>query len=407
MIKIFDRKNIVKEAGVLLIAVLVVLSSGAVMANTEKPLGTARQDGYTMKIENSTACQGETDHVIEVTGSWEEEVFSYATQLKCFSNDLRDINITDVNLDGCVGENPEIFSWHTGQDEGNWTVSVYVGYSTNYTTGNGIPAGEGKLFNIVVDIDPTAEPQIIDITNRTGANSYYVILDSPWEYAPADINPGYLEILENNPPGTPDQPDGETNGYVDVEYTYTSKAIDPEGHDIFYAFFWNDGSISEWLGPYASDTEVEASHTWTEEGVYDVCVLAMDIYGARSNLSESLTVEIIEAVPELVIESITGGNGVTAVIKNVGNGDATNVEWDITIVGGLLLFTDESSGIIDTLAPDATEEVTLIGETFLGIGIGLGILTDIPEITVHAICDEGSSAEESITARIIRNLVIE
>ncbi len=102
------------------------------------------------------------------------------------------------------------------------------------------------------------------------------------------------------------------------------------------------------------------------------------------------------AEPTLTIESVTGGKGITVVIKNVGNADATDVEYDITIEGGLIIIPKTDSGDLGTLVPGQSANVT-----FGPMGIGLGIITPMPEITVAAECAEGSSDETIRSGRII------
>ena len=105
-------------------------------------------------------------------------------------------------------------------------------------------------------------------------------------------------------------------------------------------------------------------------------------------------------VPDLKFE-FEGGKGLTVTIKNVGFGDATNVDWSITIEGGLIIIPREDSGTIATLESGGEEEVTM--SVF---GIGLGIITDIPAFTASAECDEGDSEESTKTGKVFLNRVI-
>jgi hypothetical protein len=66
-------------------------------------------------------------------------------------------------------------------------------------------------------------------------------------------------------------------------YNYTFKAIDPDGHDIYYYVEWGDGTNSEWIGPYLSGQEITRSHTWVNMGTYCVRARAKDIYGAKGD----------------------------------------------------------------------------------------------------------------------------
>ena len=82
------------------------------------------------------------------------------------------------------------------------------------------------------------------------------------------------------------------------------------------------------------------------------------------------------------------GLGVSAVIKNTGDADAdaTDVDYTMTITGGILDFIDvEVSDTIATIAEGGEEEISS------GMFFGLGAI----DITVEATCAESSSDEET------------
>jgi len=112
-------------------------------------------------------------------------------------------------------------------------------------------------------------------------------------------------------------------------------------------------------------------------------------------------VQIGELIPKLEIKSITGGSYIQAIVKNAGFLDATNIQWTISVEGGLFVLPRETTGIIETLQIDG--EQSLNANVF---GIGLGIITDTPVITVSASCDEGSTVEEVIEGKILFTNVI-
>ncbi len=202
----------------------------------------------------------------------------------------------------------------------------------------------------------------------------------------------------NLPPEKPQTPTGETNGLTNVEYEYCSSSIDPGDKIQRYQFIWGDDSTLVW-GPFDSGEEVCLTHAWAEPGVYNVTVRAFDEYNAY-NLSDPLVVTISDPAPELNV-SLKGGNGITAIIENIGTANATDIEWTLTIEGGLLIFTREFNGTIPNIMPGEKNETELLGRQFLGLGIGLGFIGGLPTITLTAECAEGSSDSVSEEARII------
>ena len=76
--------------------------------------------------------------------------------------------------------------------------------------------------------------------------------------------------------------------------------------------------------------------------------------------------------PEVVVESISGGIGVSAVIKNDGNATATNFDWSIT-TDGTVFIGKEKTGIA-TLEPGESTTIKT------GLMLGFGAIT----VTVKA-----------------------
>ncbi|UCF12247.1 MAG: hypothetical protein JSW06_09420 [Thermoplasmatales archaeon] len=102
-----------------------------------------------------------------------------------------------------------------------------------------------------------------------------------------------INAFENNPPDKPDKPSGKKKQSPGVVYTYTSKASDIDGDQIYYMWDWADGNKSEWLGPYNSGEICEAEYHWEEGGEYNVKVMAMDEHYAESEWSEGLSFSIL------------------------------------------------------------------------------------------------------------------
>ena len=80
------------------------------------------------------------------------------------------------------------------------------------------------------------------------------------------------------------------------------------------------------------------------------------------------------AVPIITIEGVTGGLGITTVIKNIGSADANNIDWSMSFDGGTF-FGGDNSGTINTLAVGETVEIKSkflmgFGNTEITINVG-------------------------------------
>jgi hypothetical protein len=71
---------------------------------------------------------------------------------------------------------------------------------------------------------------------------------------------------------------GPTDGEPGVEYNYTFVTEDPEGDDIWLYIDWDDGTVEDWIGPYASGEEIIVSHEWSDEGSYEITAKSKDIW---------------------------------------------------------------------------------------------------------------------------------
>jgi len=158
---------------------------------------------------------------------------------------------------------------------------------------------------------------------------------------------------------------------------------------------WDDGTFSEWLGPFNSGEEVCAAHTWTEGGDYEVRVKAKDEHGAESNWSEPLLFHV--KAPILEVE-ISGGLGLTLAIRNVGDGDAHNVTWYFSMYGGILgRINIEEDGFISMLPAGGEESIVLRKLLF-----GLGSI----EITIEVGADYIETETVTISAFIMGPFII-
>ena len=104
----------------------------------------------------------------------------------------------------------------------------------------------------------------------------------------------------NNPPATPSVPSGTTSGISGTSYSYSTKATDPDGDRVLYAFDWGDGTTSV-TALVSSGASASASHTWTVASgstkTFSVVAKATDDNGAVSSGSSPLAVTITGPAP--------------------------------------------------------------------------------------------------------------
>ncbi len=176
-----------------------------------------------------------------------------------------------------------------------------------------------------------------------------------------------------------------TLGYVSLTYFITLHAEERA----YYLFDWGDGNTSGWLGPY-NDT-VLTRYTWFFPGEYLLRWKAKDVYGSETPWS-SVSIKIVPLQPQpvLSIGAITGGFGVKAQIRNIGNANATNVTVTITFYGAwMLLPLLEQYHTTFDLRAGASENISVMV-------FGLGKTN----IKIDASCAESSSATKTATGTV-------
>ena len=94
----------------------------------------------------------------------------------------------------------------------------------------------------------------------------------------------------NSAPEIPQRPEGTDEGIPGSVYLFSTMTTDLDDDGIFYLFSWGDETYSEWIGPYASGEQAGETHSWDEQGVYEVKVKAKDTFGQESDWSEPFAI---------------------------------------------------------------------------------------------------------------------
>lgn len=100
-----------------------------------------------------------------------------------------------------------------------------------------------------------------------------------------------------NSPNAPSTPSGENSLDVGSKASYTTSASDPDSDPVRYIFDWGDGKTTQ-TDFYNSGESVTLDHTWSKDGIFNLKVKAVDIYGAESSWSNPLSVEVLNEAPE-------------------------------------------------------------------------------------------------------------
>jgi len=95
-------------------------------------------------------------------------------------------------------------------------------------------------------------------------------------------------------PEKPSTPSGETYGFEDISYDYSTSATDPEDNDVSYGWDWDgDLEVDEWTSWYSSGETCKISHMWNDPGTFSIRVKAKNMWNAKGNWSEPLLVTIV------------------------------------------------------------------------------------------------------------------
>lgn len=101
-----------------------------------------------------------------------------------------------------------------------------------------------------------------------------------------------MDVDLNNPPNTPDSPDGPHQCNTRSWHLYRVNTTDPEGDKISYKMDWDDGTQSDWTDFIDSGDFAYFEIKWNTWGIYNVRVKAKDIHGAESDWSPPLPVTV-------------------------------------------------------------------------------------------------------------------
>jgi subtilisin family serine protease len=168
--------------------------------------------------------------------------------------------------------------YHVAMNDYGWDMNyTFGGTGTSFSTA--IVAG---LASLILSNNPSYDPDKVRNIIRANVDPY----DSEVYIGTGRVNAHKVLMELNTQPEIPEAPSGETNGKPGREYSFTTIATDEDDDELWYFWDWGDGNYSEWLGPYASGEECEASYTWQQEANFSIKVKVKDGKGGESYWSE-------------------------------------------------------------------------------------------------------------------------
>jgi len=178
-----------------------------------------------------------------------------------------------------------------------------------------------------------------------------------WSFLTASDSPPFAPVVLNGPP----------EAGPGISLKFETVAPDPEGDQVYYQWDWGDGNISEWLGPYAFGEHTETTHSWAQNGSYQIKVRSMDASGEIGDWSDYYPISIAPQIRFLNLKpgflyfnifdhdktygyihsldllgmslyistgdlkvNATGANAVNTVIFQMANRFLTDEQWNVT-----------------------------------------------------------------------------
>ncbi len=233
-----------------------------------------------------------------------------------------------------------------------------------------------------------------DGTNKTGETvtyiysspgSYKVILTVTDDDGATDSYGTVAKIIQSDNPPTDPIVNGTKIGHKNTEYRYTAVSTDFDNNTIRYIFDWEDGANITMTSFFENGTIGNATHNWTEVGVYIVKVSAEDETNVTSNTTEIMV--LIDVDIEFIDDEIKGylidyeKDGIYTVFYNNETGEKIGVEQQEN--GTYLIDIDEDGewdytydSEMDTLSK-RIQEVEETNNDLVWYALGLGMILAI------------------------------
>lgn len=244
-------------------------------------------------------------------------------------------------------EHIEVWISTTGSDPSDFTDQV-----DDYTC----PAGTDIWVERIIDLSAyEGEDIYIAFRHCECTDWFWIKID--------DIEVTNVELPEDTtPPVTTCELDGVMEGDIFIsDVTVTLNATDDMSGVDYTMYKLDDGDYQTYSDPFIV----------AEDGDHTLNYYSVDLAG---NIEDEQTCTFTIAHPCFLEVEVKGGFGVTATASNSGEEDLTNLEWNIALEGGFILVGG-NSGVIDVPAGESVDVKS-------GLCLGFGQ----PTITVTVDC---------------------
>lgn len=183
-----------------------------------------------------------------------------------------------------------------------WNIFVHCMTHLNYTIGEAATYATARVAKLYAPETPWQPSPDTSLQYVVYGDPNVHFVQQDWSSPePASITSNYgghfPEVPPNEPPNTPERPTGRASGKPGVAYLYSTVSTDPEGQQLCYQWDWGDGNFSDWIGPVASGQTTTVTHSWPEQGTYQVRVKCRDTFNDESDWSEPLSVTMPKSIP--------------------------------------------------------------------------------------------------------------
>lgn len=130
----------------------------------------------------------------------------------------------------------------------------------------------------------------------------------------------FINEYQQFPPTEPSISGKDYQLEPDKKYVYNFTIADMNKDDVYLLVEWEDGTQSDWLGPFESGSTISLNHMWKEEGVFTFRAKSKDVYGAESGW-RNCTVGVESK--EVVLQQLDGD---TLYVDDDGSADYTTIQ---------------------------------------------------------------------------------